>query len=161
MSGDDVRFVEGDPESYIVSKCTCNLFGIAGEVFRKLWREHPALLSEPEGQCPMPEGDEWLDVSRSERADNCLVMDYFFLIPHSFLRLDARPLDGESGGGVTEFFGNIEVFFIAMIVIDSDSGNIVLGARGFRAELLGPAGEVPEFRSGFLGEAAGILRFPP
>lgn len=61
---------------------------------------------------------------------------------------------------MTEFFGDIEVFFVAMIVIDSDSGNIVLGTRGFCAKLLCPIGKASELRGGLCGEALGIFFLP-
>lgn len=160
VSGYNVGFIEGDPKCHIASECARDPFGVAGEVFREFWSEHASTLCEPRGECPVPEGDEWLDISRSERSNDSKVVFEFVFVENAFFRLDARPLDGKSIGGVTELLGGIKVFFVAVIVIARNAGNIVLGTRGFHAKLLRPAGEVSKFGGGLCGEALGIFFLP-
>lgn len=59
-----------------------------------------------------------------------------------------------------EFFCILEIFFVAMIVIARNAGDIVLGMRSFCAKLFRPAGEVSEFGRRFRGEALGIRPLP-
>ena len=108
----------------------------------------------------MPKGDEGLDISRSEGADDISIVPYFFFIPSFFFGLDARPLDGEAMRRMTEGGGKIEVFFVAMVMVAGDSRPVIFGVCGFLAEFFRPTREVSEFRRCFLGEAFGVRPLP-
>lgn len=91
-----IGFIEGDPKSYVVSEYLCNFLGVASEVFRESGREYAALPGEPEGECPVPEGDEGFDISRAKGANDVLVVCEFFFIEVAFFGFDARPFDREA-----------------------------------------------------------------
>lgn len=160
VSRHHIGFVESDPKCHVASESIRNLFGVAREVFGEARREHTAFSGEPERKRPVPESHEGFDVSRSEGADDVLVVPYLFLIESSFFRLDARPLDRESMRRMMEFFRNIKVFFVAVVVIAGNFGAIVLRVGGFFSEFLRPAGEMTEFGRRFRGETFGIRFFP-
>lgn len=144
MSRDDIGLIDRDPEFYLVSKCGYHFLGVAREVFGEARREYATFLGEPERECPVPQGDEGFDVSCSEGADDILIVCDFLLIPCFFCGFDTRPLDRETVGGVMETLCDIEVFFVAVVVIDGDAGNIVFGTGRFSAKLFRPMWEVRE-----------------
>lgn len=160
MRSDDVGFIERDPKGHVIPECVRHFFRIPREVVRESRREHAALSREPQGECPVPERDERLDVSRAKRANDILIVGDFLFVKFSLFGFDTRPLDGEAVRGVAQTPRDIEIRFVTMIVIDGNAGNIILGTGGFRAELLRPAGEATEFRGGRAGEAVGVYLFP-
>lgn len=155
-----IGFIEGDPKCHVASESIRNFFGVAGEVFGETGREYTALPGKPEGECPVPEGDEGLDISRAKGMNDVLIVCEFFFIEVAFFGFDARPFDREAVCRMIQFFRTLEVFFVAVVVITRNTGNIVLGMRGFCAKFFRPAGEVSEFGRRFRGEALGIRLFP-
>lgn len=145
LGSDDDWLIERNPKRHVVSECGCHFFGVAREVFGEAGCEQTAFFGEPEGKCPVPEGDEGLDISCAEGADDILIVCDFLLIKPVLFRLDARPFDREAVRGVVQIFGDVKVFFVAMIVIDGNTGNVVLGTGGFRAKVFRPTWEVTEF----------------
>lgn len=155
-----IGFVESDPKCHIASEGVRYFFGVACEVFGEARREHATFSGEPEGECPMPEGDEGLDISRAKGMNDVLVVCEFCFIEVAFFGLDARPFDREAVCRMIEFFRILEVFFVAVVVIARNAGDIVLGMRSFCAKFFRPAGEVSEFGRRLRGEALGIRLFP-
>ena len=145
VSRHDIWFIERDPKRHVVSESMRHFFREPREIFGESGCEHTAFFGEPEGKCPVPQGDEGFDISRAEGADDILIVCDFLLVEPILFRLDARPLDREAVHGVVQAFGDIEVFLEAMIMIDSDAGNIVLGPSGFCAKVFRPIREVTEF----------------
>lgn len=145
VSGYHVGLVEGDPECYLAAELFGDLRGVAFEVSWKICRGGAAFFGEPEGERPVPEGDEGFDVPRAECGDDRTVVFDLFLIEDAFARLDTRPLDREAIGAQVERLHNVEIFFVARIVFAGGTGEIVFRISGLQAETFLPSWYVTEY----------------
>ena len=66
MSSDDARFIDGDPKDNFITECLDDFLGVALEIKWELFAFEATLGLEPDRVRPMPERDEWCNVTGFE-----------------------------------------------------------------------------------------------
>ena len=75
MARDDVGFIECDPKFHVGAEGGDDSFSVALEICREeVIVGKATLLCEPQGEGPVPQCDEGLDVPLPERCDDGAVM---------------------------------------------------------------------------------------
>ena len=113
----DVGFVDRAGVGDQIAKCLAGAFAIAREAVDRFRILPSAVAREPERRGEMVERHHRHDAFREAAGDHAAVMIERGLGEEAFLRLDARPFDGEAIDAEAELLQHRDVARIEMIVI--------------------------------------------
>lgn len=114
---------------------------------------------EPDRIGKMPEIDDWSNTHLAEVADVFAVPFDGGSVVTAFSGLDAGPGEAEAEGVDAELFEELEIGFVASLVVDGMSANVVDGVLALRTQFLHKRGFSKS--GGILAsEASSIGKFP-
>ena len=125
-----VGLVDGADVLQLAAKLLRDIPGIPGKIGGGSVRLPAALADQPDGAGKVMQGHDGLQAVFLAAADHIPVMRRFLFAEYAFLRLDPRPFDGKAIGVQPGFRHQLDILFIAVVVVAGNPAGLHKAGMG-------------------------------